>query len=180
MLCSAFIFYTEQKQQIHFSIEWDKLEWVGADGGRLEAGVASSPMGNSPWTSQLSIGSCPCTNTALLAAWYVTICLLALPAVGWTCRLAGFVLQIGLEGCGEMGAEPVDVINNITSWRLLFKFYTSWPALNGFRHELHSITDTVHCISGPLCSLSLIIQLYIFRAFSSDQYFIDLFLLLVK
>lgn len=72
------------------------------------------------------------------------------------CRVNSFALQIGLESCGETGAKPFDVINDIiTSCRSLFRFNTR-PALNGSRHELHPITDAPYCISSPLYGTPLL------------------------
>lgn len=136
----------------------------------LEAGAASLLMGNCLWTRQQSIGSCPCTNTALRALLYFNICLSALPAVGWTCseccRVNSFAVQIGFECCGEMGAEPFDVISNITSWWMLFHFNT-WPALNGFRHELQPITDAAFGFSGPSYRMSHQLFNFVFLDFFS-------------
>jgi len=120
----------------------------------LGAHFQSLPMGNCLRTRQLSPGSHPCTNTARLALLYLTICLSALPAGVWTCseccHLNSFAQQIGLEGCAEMGAKPFDIINDTTSWGLLFQFNT-WPVLKQLWTWITFCNRHRHCVSLEPC-----------------------------
>lgn len=128
----------------HIDKEWDEYVWGGVVGGswRRELLHSSGEGGGLPVNeAETHIGSCRCAHAALREP-YFSVCLSALPPVGWTCspccRVNSFALQIGFESLWRDASEAIWCYQQRKLHADLSLQVNSPPALNVFSTRIAS------------------------------------------